>query len=216
LPKTAINRGDILKITGTRRHTDRLIKEIGYAERPSQAADMVFVGLGIFVGALLGAITVPIAGVPLTLSTSGGALIAGLIIGWLRSVHPTFGRIPGPTLWFMNNVGLNMFIAVVGINSGPGFISGLQSAGIKLFILGIFATSIPMLLAPFIGKYIFKFHPAINLGCCGGARTSTASVGMVSEAAKSQVPMLGYTVPYAVSNTLLTLWGLVIVLMLAK
>ncbi|MEB3227813.1 MAG: hypothetical protein VKJ27_05460 [Synechocystis sp.] len=177
---------------------------------------MVFVGLGIFVGALLGAITVPIAGVPLTLSTSGGALIAGLIIGWLRSVPPTFGRIPGPTLWFMNNVGLNMFIAVVGINSGPGFIFGLQSAGIKLFILGIFATSIPMLLAPLIGKYIFKFHPAINLGCCGGARTSTASVGMVAEAAKSQVPMLGYTVPYAVSNTLLTLWGLVIVLMLAK
>lgn len=177
---------------------------------------MVFVGLGIFVGALLGAITVPIAGVPLTLSTSGGALIAGLIIGWLRSVPPTFGRIPGPTLWFMNNVGLNMFIAVVGINSGPGFIFGLQSAGIKLFILGIFATSIPMLLAPLIGKYIFKFHPAINLGCCGGARTSTASVRMVAEAAKSQVPMLGYTVPYAVSNTLLTLWGLVIVLMLAK
>ncbi|MGB5709449.1 MAG: aspartate-alanine antiporter [Waterburya sp.] len=216
LPKTAIHRGDLLKIAGTRRHTDRLIKEMGYADRPSQMADLVFVGLGIFVGALLGAITVPISGVPLTLSTSGGALIAGLIIGWLRSVHPTFGRIPGPTLWFMNNVGLNMFIAVVGINSGTGFVSGLKSAGLKIFILGILATSIPMLLAPLIGKYIFKFHPAINLGCCGGARTSTASVGMVAEAAKSNIPMLGYTVPYAVSNTLLTLWGLVIVLMLPK
>ena len=216
LPKTTIHRGDILKITGTSLHTNRLIKQMGYADRPSQTADMVFVGLGIFIGALFGAITIPIAGVPLTLSTSGGALIAGLIIGWLRSVHPTFGRIPGPTLWFMNNVGLNMFIAVVGINSGPGFVSGLQTAGLKIFILGIVATSIPMLLAPLIGKYIFKFHPAINLGCCGGARTSTASVGMVAEAAKSQIPMLGYTVPYAVSNTLLTLWGLAIVLMLPK
>lgn len=216
LPKTSIHRGDILKIAGTKRHTDRLIQEMGYPDRPSQTADMVFVGLGIFVGALLGAITFPIAGVPLTLSTSGGALIAGLIIGWLRSVHPTFGRIPGPTLWFMNNVGLNIFIAVVGINSGPGFVSGLQTAGLKIFILGIIATSIPMILAPLIGKYIFKFHPAINLGCCGGARTSTASVGMVAEAAKSQIPMLGYTVPYAVSNTLLTLWGLVIILMLPK
>lgn len=216
LPKTTIHRGDILKIAGTSRHTKRLIKEMGYADRPSQMADMVFVGLGIFIGALFGAITVPISGIPLTLSTSGGALLAGLIIGWLRSVHPTFGGIPGPTLWFMNNVGLNMFIAVVGINSGPGFVSGLQTAGLKLFILGICATSIPMLLAPLIGKYIFKFHPAINLGCCGGARTSTASVGMVAEAAKSQIPMLGYTVPYAVSNTLLTLWGLAIVLMLPK
>jgi putative transport protein len=216
LPKTTIHRGDILKISGTRRHTDRLIKEMGYADRPSQTADMVFVGLGIFLGAMFGAITVPISGIPLTLSTSGGALIAGLIFGWLRSVHPTFGRVPAPTLWFMNNVGLNMFIAVVGINSGPGFVAGLQTAGLKLFLLGILATAVPMLLAPYIGKYLFKFDPAINLGCCGGARTSTASVGMVAEAAQSQIPMLGYTVPYAVSNTLLTIWGLVIVLILPK
>ena len=83
----------------------------------------------------------------------------------------------------------------------------------NLFFWGVFATSVPMLLAPLIGKYIFKFHPAINLGCCGGARTSTASVAMVGDVAKSNIPMLGYTVPYAVSNTLLTLWGMVIVLM---
>ena len=62
--------------------------------------------------------------------------------------------------------------------------------------------------------YLFRFDPAINLGCCGGARTSTASVAMVAEVAKSDVPMLGYTVPYAVSNTLLTLNGMIIVLMM--
>ena len=115
----------------------------------------------------------------------------------------------------MNSVGLNLFIAVVGISSGPTFVAGLKEAGISLFFWGIFATSLPMLLAPLIGKYIFKFDPAINLGCCGGARTSTASVGMVEEVADSKVPMLGYTVPYAVSNTLLTLWGMVIVLLVA-
>jgi putative transport protein len=115
----------------------------------------------------------------------------------------------------MNSVGLNVFIAVVGLTAGPTFIKGIQEAGFGLFLWGLAATSVPMLLAPLIGKYIFKFHPAINLGCCGGARTSTASVAMVADVAKSDVPMLGYTVPYAVSNTLLTMWGLVIVLMLA-
>jgi putative transport protein len=159
-------------------------------------------------------LVLPIKGVPITLSTCGGTLIAGLIIGWLRSVHPTFGRIPSPSLWFMNSVGLTIFIAVVGISSGPGFITGLKTAGISLFFWGVFATSVPMLLAPLIGKYVFKFHPAINLGICGGARTSTASVAMVNEEAKSNIPMLGYTIPYAVSNTLLTLWGMVIVLLL--
>ncbi len=123
------------------------------------------------------------------------------------------GNVPTATVWFMNTVGLNIFIAVVGISAGPTFIAGLREVGFEMFLLGLFATSVPMLLAPLIGKYIFRFDPAINLGCCGGARTSTASAAMVSEAAKSNVPMLGYTVPYAISNTLLTLWGMVVVLL---
>ena len=215
LPLTPIHRGDILTIVGTRKHTDRVTEALGYADRPTEATDMVWVGLAILLGGLVGAVTVPISGVPITLSTSGGALIAGIVLGWLRGVHPTFGRVPSGALWMMNSVGLNIFIAVVGISAGPTFITGLKAAGISIFLWGLFATSVPMLLAPLIGKYVFRFDPAINLGCCGGARTSTASVAMVGEVAKSNIPMLGYTVPYAVSNTLLTLWGLVIVLLLS-
>ena len=213
LPLTKIDRGDILTIVGTRKDTERVVKAMGYADRPSDATDMVWVGLAIAVGGIIGAITVPISGIPITLSSSGGALIAGILLGWLRGVHPTFGAIPSGALWMMNSVGLNVFIAVVGISSGPTFVAGLQDAGFGIFFWGIFATSIPMLLAPLIGKYIFKFDPAINLGICGGARTSTASVAMVGDVAKSNIPMLGYTVPYAVANTTLTLWGLAIVLM---
>ena len=215
MPKTTVHRGDILTIVGTRKHTDRVVEAVGYADRPTDATDMVWVGIAIVIGGLIGAITVPVSGVPITLSTSGGALIAGIILGWLRGVHPTFGRVPSGALWIMNSVGLNVFIAVVGISSGPTFVAGLQQVGFGIFFWGIFATSVPMLLAPLIGKYIFKFDPAINLGVCGGARTSTASVAMVGDVAKSSVPMLGYTVPYAVANTTLTLWGLVIVLLIA-
>ncbi len=215
LPESKVYRGDILTLVGTRTHIDDATAALGYADRPSDVTDMIWVGFGIAIGGLLGALELTVRGVPITLSTSGGALIAGLLIGWLRSVHPTFGRVPTPSLWFMNSVGLNLFIAVVGISSGPTFVAGLKEAGVSLFLWGLFATSLPMLLAPLIGKYVFKFDPAINLGCCGGARTSTASVGMVAEVAKSNVPMLGYTVPYAVSNTLLTLWGMVVVLLIA-
>jgi putative transport protein len=215
LAQTRVNRGDILRIGGTRANTEAAARNLGYADRPTNAADMVFVGLGIVVGGLFGAIVVPVSGIPVTLSTSGGALIAGIIIGWLRGVYPTFGRVPAPVLWFMNNVGLNVFIAVVGITAGPTFVAGIKEAGIGLFLWGFFATSVPMLLAPWIGKYIFKLDPAINLGCCGGARTSTAAAAMIGEVAKSDIPLLGYTVPYAVSNTLLTMWGLVIVMMVS-
>ena len=214
LAQTKLHRGDIVSISGSRKHVQEVTKEFGYADRPTSVTDMVLVGAGILIGGLIGAIVVPINGIPITLSTSGGALIAGLIIGWMRSFIPKIGTVPSATLWFMNSVGLNIFIAVVGITAGPTFIAGLKNVGFDIFLWGLFATSVPMLIAPFIGKYIFKFDPAINLGCCGGARTSTASVAMVADAAGSNVPMLGYTVPYAVSNTLLTLWGLVIVLMI--
>ncbi|MHC5224983.1 aspartate-alanine antiporter [Ignatzschineria sp. LJL83] len=212
--QTVIHRGDIVNVTGSKKHVDAAAKLAGYIDKPMESANMVLVGIGVVLGGLFGAIVIPVGGLPMTLSTAGGALISGLICGWLRSFHPNFGNVPASTLWFMNSVGLNVFIAVVGITAGPTFIAGVKNVGFEIFFWGLFATSVPMLMAPLIGKYIFKFDPAINLGCCGGARTSTASVAMVAEVADSNVPMLGYTVPYAVSNTLLTLWGLVLILLL--
>lgn len=209
-----LNRGDIVSITGTQKRVDNVISHVGYADRPTSATDMVLVGGGIVLGGLIGSIVIHAFGVPITLSSAGGALISGLFFGWLRSFTPQIGNVPSATVWFMNSVGLNIFIAVVGISAGPTFIAGLKTVGFSVFLWGVFATATPMLLAPLIGKYIFRFDNAINLGCCGGARTSTASVAMVAEAAGSNVPMLGYTVPYAVSNTLLTIWGMVIVLLL--
>jgi putative transport protein len=176
--------------------------------------DMVFVGFGILLGGLVGALSFKAGKVPLSLSTSGGALISGLIFGWLRAVHPTFGRIPGPALWVMNNVGLNTFIAVVGISAGPGFVAGLKEAGVMLFFAGIVITLLPFVVGIFAGKYLFKMHPAIVLGACAGARTTTAALGAIQDAAQSKVPALGYTVTYAVGNTLLTIWGVVIVILL--
>ena len=135
--------------------------------------------------------------------------------GWLRSVNRTFGRIPGPALWVFNNVGLNAFIAVVGISAGPGFVAGLKANGLSLLFAGILVTTLPFVVGLFAGKFIFKMNPAILLGACAGARTTTAALGAIEEEAKSKVPAMGYTVTYAVGNTLLTIWGLVIVLMMS-
>jgi putative transport protein len=176
---------------------------------------MAFVGAAIVVGALIGALVFKVAGAPLTLSTAGGALIAGIIGGWLRSVRPSFGRIPTPTVWFMNSVGLNIFIAIVGISAGPGFVNGLKTQGVGLFLWGAVATTVPLVLGMFVAKYVFRFHDALNLGIVSGARTTTASLGLVCDQAKSQIPALGYTVTYAVGNTLLTIWGMVIIMLLS-
>jgi putative transport protein len=215
LPQTTVQRGDILTVVGRVQDTTAVAHALGIIDRPSNIADVAFIGAFIALGALIGALVLKVGGVPLTLSTAGGALIAGIIGGWLRSIRPTFGHIPSAAVWFMNSVGLNVFIAVVGISSGPGFVAGLQQLGISLFLWGIFVTTVPLILAMYVGKYLFRLDPAILLGCCSGARTTTASLGMICDLAKSQVPGLGYTVTYAVGNTLLTIWGLVIVMLLS-
>lgn len=214
LPGTQLQRGDIVTIVGRTPDVTAATKMLGYPDRATDVADVAFIGAAITIGALLGALVYKVGSVPLTLSTSGGVLIAGLFFGWLRSVRPTFGRIPSPTVWFMNSVGLNVFIAVVGISSGPGFVAGLQQLGFSLFLWGVAVTTVPLILAMYVGKYLFRFDDAIVLGCCSGARTTTASLGMINDRAKSQIPGLGYTVTYAVGNTLLTVWGMVLVILL--
>ena len=215
LPNTTVQRGDILTIVGRTQDTAAATKMLGLADRATDVADVAFIGAGVTIGALVGALVLKVGGVPLTLSTAGGALIAGLVLGWLRSTRPFFGRIPSSTVWFMNSVGLNIFIAIVGISAGPGFVNGLKTQGIGLFLWGAVATTIPLILGMIIGKYVFRFHDAILLGAVSGARTTTASLGMVCDQAQSQVPALGYTVTYAIGNTLLTIWGMVIVMLLS-
>jgi putative transport protein len=215
LPNTKIFRGDIVTVAGRTQDTNAAVKILGVPDRPTDVADVAFIGAGITVGALIGALVWKVSGVPLTLSTAGGALISGLICGWLRSVHPKFGRIPTSTVWFMNSVGLNIFIAIVGISAGPGFVNGLRTQGAGLFLWGALATAVPLILGMFIGKYLFRFHDALLLGIVSGARTTTASLGLVCDIGKSQVPALGYTVTYAIGNTLLTIWGMVAIMLLS-
>ena len=214
LPATVIDRGDVLRVAGVHAAVERAAKLIGYADRITEKTDMTVLGLGIVIGALIGALSIRLED-PGQPQHSGGALIAGLVCGWLRSVNATFGRIPGTALWVFNNVGLNTFIAVVGITAGPGFVAGLKSDGLGLFLSGIFVTSVPFIIMLYVGKYLFKMHPGILLGACAGARTTTAALGAIEEAAKSKVPAMGYTVTYAVGNTLLIVWGVVIVLMMS-
>ncbi len=212
-PQTVVDAGDTLELVGTKKEVETAAKQLGFADRPTNATDMMFVGLGILIGGIVGALAIHVGGVPISLSTSGGALIAGLVFGWIRSKHPTFGYIPEASLWMLNNVGLNMFIAVVGIAAGPSFVAGFEQVGWSLFIVGAAATTLPLIIGLLLGKYLFRFHPALVLGCTAGARTTTAALGAIQDAVESETPALGYTVTYAVGNTLLIIWGVVIVLL---
>ena len=172
---------------------------------------MIFVGTGIVLGGLVGLLSITIVGLPLTLTASGGALVMGLVFGWLRSVRPLIGRIPEPAIWIFDTVGLCVFIGVVGLSAGPGFVAGLQTTGISLVVVGLVCALIPHTVAILFGRYVLRMSPLILLGACAGAGTITAALRAIQDEAQSKVPALGYTVPYAIGNILLTAWGPVIV-----
>ena len=209
--ETRIDRGDVLSLVGGKAKVERAAAAIGYADRPTVSTDMIFVGLGIFVGGLFGLLSVTIGGVPITLTASGGALIMGLVFGWLRAVRPTFGRIPEPAMWVFDTVGLTVFIGVVGLSAGPSFVSGLERSGPSLLLVGLIVAALPHTIAILFGRYVLGMNPLILLGACSGAGTVTAALRALEETSQSKLPALGYTVPYAVGNILLTAWGPVIV-----
>ncbi|MET9933596.1 MULTISPECIES: aspartate-alanine antiporter [unclassified Streptomyces] len=210
---TTLERGDTLVLTGPKRLVDPAGKAIGKPVPTSFATDMLWVGLGIFLGGCVGIPALTVSGVPISLSTSGGALIMGLVFGWIRGKYPTYGNVPPGAQWFMDTLGLCLFVAVVGINAGPSFTGGLASAGWGLLLWGAVATVIPLLVGFLVGHYVQKIRFPILMGVLAGGQTTTAAIGAINEQSRSQIPTLGYTIPYAVGNVLLTIWGAVIVIL---
>ena len=209
-----IDRGDVLRLIGPKPEVERAAKELGYPDRPTTTTDMVFVGTGIVLGGFVGLLSVTIGGIPLTLTASGGALVMGLVFGWLRAVYPFFGRMPEPAIWIFDTVGLCVFIGVVGINAGPSFFAGLQKTGLSLVAVGLVSALLPHTIGILFGRYVLKMNPLIVLGACAGAGTITAALRAIQDESRSSVPALGYTVPYAIGNILLTAWGPVLVAMM--
>jgi putative transport protein len=219
MPITAgsvIDRGDVLQLVGSKPDVERAAKEMGYADRPTTSTNMVFVGTGIVLGGFVGLLSVTVGGIPLTLTASGGALIMGLVFGWLRSVYPFFGRIPEPAIWIFDTVGLCMFIGVVGLSAGPSFVAGLQTTGLSLVFVGLVSALLPHTVGILFGRFVLRMEPLIVLGACAGAGTITAALRALQDEAQSNIPALGYTVPYAIGNILLTAWGPVLIALMSK
>lgn len=209
-----LEQGDVINLVGLPEDVDNAVEEIGYSDRPSNQSDVVFISLGIAIGCIIGSLTLMCNGIPLSLSMSGGTILAGLLMGWYRSRRPSVGYIPRPVIWFMDNLGLNIFIAVIGIAAGPSFISGLQKVGFEFFFIGILATTLPLIISMLIANKIFRFPIAMTMGCVAGSRNAVAALGAIQDSLDSTLPVMSYTVCYAVNSILLIFAGLIIPLLM--
>ncbi len=211
-PSTIIERGDVLSVYGTRAEVARSASLVGFVEYPTPATDLGLVGATIFVGGTLGLLSIVVGGTRLSLTTSVGVLAAGLTLGKLRTIHPRYGRVPEPAVSLFQTFGLSGFLALVGLQAGPGAVTAFQSLGISLVLAGIVITLLPHIVTILVGYYVVRVHPAVLLGVCAGAGISAPSLAALEKAADSRVPTLGYGVSCALGNALMAVSGTLLVL----
>lgn len=208
-----LEQGDVLTLIGAKRHVDRVALLLGPVLRASNATDLVSICLAIGIGGLIGLPALHLGKLSVGLGLPVGVLLASLVVGWLHSIKPAFGRVPEPVILLLDSFGLTAFITSIGINAGPGFVQGVRSTGLPLLITGVVVCVVPYLLTILVGRYIFRLHPGILLGICAGSGTNSPGLAALQEKAESRVPVLGYGVSYAIGAVIFTLWGSVIVVL---
>lgn len=214
--QTIVHRADILHVTGSEAAVEKLAPTIGRIIRPIEESDLLVLGLAVSLGVLLGAaITIPIGHLKINLGTSIGTLLAGVVVGWLRSVRPWFGIIPDAAILFMRSIGLAAFVAMIGLKAGPIFLGAVKEYGFALFLGGVVVTLVPLISGLFFGHYVLKVNPVLLLGGLAGAQTMIAGVAAVQEKSDSSVATLGYSYTVAFGHILLTTWGTIIVYLLS-
>jgi putative transport protein len=214
-PWTTLERGDLLQIIGAPDDVERAGRRIGFIERDVSKTDLMFLAAGVCGGILLGMIKFNLGGVSLGLGTAGSILVLGLVGGWLRSRYPVFGAIPEPAQRLLMDIGLTVFIAVVGLHAGPHAVEAYHASGGayfgSIFVAGAIVTTVPLAVGAIAARYVLKMSPLMILGGLAGAQTCTPGLNALREATGSNVGTLAYTVPYAIGNILLTIWGPVVV-----
>jgi putative transport protein len=210
--ETVIERGDVLQVTGSELTVQQLAPLVGTVIRPTEESDLSVLGLAVFAGVLLGAvIVIPVGNLRISLGTSVGTLLVGLIVGWMRSVRPWFARFPDAAILFMRSIGLAAFVAMVGLKAGPIFITAVRDHGYVLFLGGMVVTMFPLITGLFFGYYVLKVNPALLVGGLAGAQTMIAGVAAAQEKSNSPVSILGYSCTAAFGHIFLTTWGTIIV-----
>ncbi|HUL73605.1 MAG TPA: TrkA C-terminal domain-containing protein [Vicinamibacterales bacterium] len=211
---TEVARGDILRLVGTPEDIERASAHIGFVERDLSKTDLTILTGGICAGMLLGMLTLTMNGVVLGLGTAGSILVVGLAAGWARSRYPVFGAIPEPAQRLLMDVGLIVFIAVVGLHAGPHAVEAYHASGAAFFmhilVAGMVVTVVPLTVGTIAARFL-RMSPLMTLGGLAGAQTCTPGLNALRDASGSNVGSIAYTVPYAIGNILLTLWGPLVV-----
>jgi putative transport protein len=207
-PDTELERRDVLFVAGLKAATTKLGEMLGAIARPSTATDLLTLAVGMVIGLLIGKIEVPALGSKVGLGNAGGLLVSGILVASIQSRLRFFGNTPNAARNILEDLGLVVFVAIVGINAGNSLLAQLTGAlAIKIFLIGFVACTIPPIVVWAVGYHFMKINPAVLMGGVAGARSHSGPCREAAKEIDSSVPWIGFPVAYAISGILLTVGG---------
>ncbi|HCI6286639.1 TPA: putative transporter [Klebsiella quasipneumoniae subsp. similipneumoniae] len=192
--------GDILNLVGRPEAIDAVAAELGNAQQKLQQVQMLPVFIGIGLGVLLGSIPLFIPGFPaaLKLGLAGGPLIMALILGRIGSIGKLYWFMPPSANLALRELGIVLFLAVVGLKSGGDFVATLtQGDGLSWIAYGIFITAIPLLTVGILARMLANMNYLTLCGMLAGSMTDPPALAFANNLhATSGAAALSYATVY--------------------
>ena len=210
-PATVVQYGDLVTLVGAEPELSQAGAALGNELRRSGVTDLVFLAFGILAGLMIGSLSARMWGIPVSLGSGGGALVSGLVCGWINAKRPALGHMPTHAVQLLKDLGLAVFVACVGLSAGPEAVSLIREHGAVLPLIGLLVSLGPACLSLWVGHKILKIEGPLLVGAIAGQHVSTPAISAILNASGSSVPLLGYTVTYAIANVLLPVLGPIIV-----
>ncbi|WP_367351664.1 aspartate-alanine antiporter [Achromobacter animicus] len=210
-PATVVQFGDLVTLVGAEPELSEAGAALGSELRRSGVTDLVFLAFGILVGLMIGSLGARLWGIPVSLGSGGGALVSGLVCGWINAKRPSIGHMPAHAVQLLKDLGLAIFVACVGLSAGPDALSLIREHGAVLPLIGLLVSLGPACLSLWVGHKLLKIEGPLLVGAIAGQHVSTPAISAILTASGSSVPLLGYTVTYAIANVLLPVLGPIIV-----
>lgn len=199
IPDLKLQFGDMLNIVGEEASIDSAAKVLGNSVRQLNETSFASIFIGITVGILFGLYPWPLPGmpVPLRLGLAGGPLIIAILMGRMGRIGPLVIHMPINANTAFRELGIIFFLACVGLGAGGKFVETAFSAtGFRWMLMGAVVTTVPLLIAGFIGRRLMKVNYVTLSGVLAGSMTDPPALAFSTKLTNSDYPSLAYANVY--------------------
>jgi putative transport protein len=197
---TRLHLGDVLHAVGDERALRNISKMLGNDLKATYDISLLPILVGLLFGLLLGRLTLPLPLVgPLNLGTTGGTLLAGLLLGARYQTGPLIWDVPAAGNRLIRDLGLALFMAAVGTSAGVSFVATLQERGLALLFSGVLVTLLPVILGAAIGLWLLRVRFLRLLGVLVGGMTSASGLAAAGTLSSTTYAPAAYATVYPVA-----------------